>query len=179
MIDSEGYVFCQKLTAEGMKRILAASQCIQKLSTNVLVWTKEISVKGLLTLNKVQHEPILGKLPNTDFVIRHAALGADLGSFLLSPDKIAALAAVMEGTSEIFEYFAKKDKELNGGRMVQKAISRAVQGIELGFLWLHNPPLAAIVSVAKIAAPALEKLDRFALEHGQDWRTKTGGVYVR
>jgi len=179
LIDSEGYVFCQKLTAEGTKRILAASQCIQKLSTNVLVRPKELAVKGLLTLNKVQHEPILGKLPDPDFVIRHAALGVNIANLAVDHTFVPVLSAVLEGTSKVFEAKAKKNKDLEAGAILEDSCARLAEVSEVTLLWLANPHLAILVSVAKLAGPVLDKLDSFALEHGQDWKTKTGGVYAR
>lgn len=179
MINSDGYVFCQKLKTEGLKKILAASECIHKMSENVVTRAEELKTKGLLHLNKIQHADANGKFISLDFAIRKAALGFNIASFLVAPDQLSATSLALEGTSEGLEYLAKKDQDLTPGAEVQKKVSRFLQTAEILTLLYSNLPLATIVIASKLVKPALDSLDKFAFEHGQDWKTKTGGLYER
>lgn len=179
LINSEGYIFCQKLKAESLKIILAASSCVRELTENALSRSEELLEKGLLNLNKIQHWDANGKVPSPDFIIRHAALGANIGNFMVDHETVPAIALVLETTSKFFGLAAKRNKDFEGGAKVQEIISRIAEIGEMAILVRTNASLALIVVTAKLASPVLDKLDKFALEHGQDWRTKTGGTYAR
>jgi hypothetical protein len=180
LIDSEGYVFCQKLKAEGLKKVIAASQCINQLSENVLTQTKEFATKRLLHLNKLQHADMNGKFVSPDFIVRHAALGANITNAAADLAFTSVLSTALEITSNIFEKAGKRNKDLEGGVKVQKVAKNIALTLEVATLLATQNYLLAIVVVAsKLTVPALNKLDEFALEHGQDWKTKSGGVYVR
>jgi hypothetical protein len=198
-----------------MKRILAASQCIQKLSANVLERSKELTVKGLLTLNKVQHEPI-GKFRDPDYknwwtpdsrtpdsIMRKAALIMQFVLFPFDPGLIGASTLSLDSGSKLLEVAEGKVKnstppsgtimlgqdpsfdcvqELACVQKTKNAYKKVVPLAtiaEMTFLAFYRPDLFCVALAAKLVEPALNKLDQFAMEHGQDWKTRTGGVYVR
>ena len=203
MIDSEGYVFCQKLKAEGLKRILAASGCINELGARILInkkvlaasrcidklsenalrvlnKAKEVGAQGLLHLNKFQHADANGHFFSPDRILRKIADGLDFSSLLVNPGRGSLLEKTIGETEKAFDHFAKKDNDLIAGATLQKNI---VDGLIMAeaceLLNKHNYSLATLILAPKLINEALNFLDNFALEHGQDWRTKTGGVYVR
>lgn len=178
MIDSEGYVFCQKLKAEGLKRILAASDCIGKIGENVLSWTKELKTKGLLRLNKIQHWDANGRTKPLDFFIKRSAIGIIAASYIVDRSILSSTALLIEGVSEGMNILSKKNKDLIPAAKLEERIKMTLKITEYAVLAISNPHLAVMVFMAHLATPALEKLDKFALEHGQDWRTKTGGLYT-
>lgn len=180
MINSDGFMFCQKLKTEGLKRILAASECIHKINENVLDRAEELKTKGLLHLNKIQHADANGKFVSPDFVIRHAAFGANITNAVFDLSFTSVLSTSLEVTTKIFEKAEEKNKILEGGAKVQKMAKNMALTLELATLFsTQNYLLATVVLASKVVVPALKKLDEFALEHGQDWKTKTGGLYVR
>lgn len=147
--------------SEGIKRILKASECIQKLTSKVLDKVKEIEL-------------------TPEFYGKCLAFGLVTANFIVDPSGITAFSTILDITSSGFEFAAKKDKDLEGGAKIQAKIENVAFVLEVGTLLLtQNYPLLAVVIGSKVAVPAINKLSNFMSENIYNLNTKSGASYVR
>ena len=159
MIDSEGYVFCQKLKSEGINRIHGASACVHKLTNNVLARVREIEISPY-------------------FFAKCLPPGVLVGSFFSNPSQPAAMAGLLEATSLTFEHAAKKDKDLELGANFLSKISLVASALELGTLYREsngNHGLFLVVLTAKLLPPML---NHYALKHNRSSTIGNGELHA-